>query len=86
MNYSVIWRPDAIDSLAPIWMSSPDRSAITDASEEIDRMLSQDPSDAGESRPDGQRVGFALPLGIRFEIVPEDRLVNIVAVWLVRKS
>jgi plasmid stabilization system protein ParE len=85
MNFTIIWSEAAIRDLATIWMNATDRNAITQASSEIDRVLGHDPQHAGESRPGGQRVDFADPLGFRFEVVVDDLRVTIGAVWVTRQ-
>jgi hypothetical protein len=84
MNFTVIWQPAALNALADIWTTVTDRNAVTDASEQIDRMLTRDPLNVGESRPGNQRVAFAFPLGVRYEVVLDDRRSVVVAVWLTR--
>ena len=84
MIFTIIWSAAAIQDLAAIWMSATNRNAITHASNEIDRILSRDPQYVGESRPGGQRVDFAGPLGFRFEVVVDDLRVTIGAVWITR--
>jgi hypothetical protein len=84
MNFTVIWSEAAIQDLARIWLHATDRNAITLASNEVDRILSHDPQQVGESRPGGQRVEFADPLGFRFEVVVDDLRVTVGAVWVTR--
>jgi hypothetical protein len=84
MNFTVIWSEAAVQDLARIWMNATDRNAITQASNEIDRILSRDAQHVGESRPGGQRVEFADPLGFRFEVVVDDQRVTVGAVWVTR--
>lgn len=83
--YRVDWIRIALDALMEIWMAADDRNAITEAVERIDRELALDPSHAGESRPNDQRVTYALPLGVRFEVIESERRVVVVAVWRVRR-
>jgi hypothetical protein len=84
MNFTVIWSEAAIQDLARIWLNATDRNAINDASNEIDQLLGHDPQHVGESRPGGQRVAFADPLGFRFEVVVDDLRVTVGAVWMTR--
>jgi hypothetical protein len=65
-------------------LNGPDRAAITDAANAIDALLRVDPQLQGESRPDGTRVFFMPPLGARFEVHDQDRLVEIVKFWRFR--
>jgi hypothetical protein len=86
MNFTVVWSEAAVQDLASIWLNATDRDAITRASNEIDRILGRDPQHVGESRPGGQRVEFADPLGFRFEVVVDDRRVTVGAVWVTRPA
>lgn len=84
MNFTIIWSNAAIQDLARIWMQVTDRNVITQASNQIDQMLSQDPQYVGESRVGNERVAYADPLGFRFEVVVDDMMVTVGAVWLTR--
>ncbi len=84
MNFTVIWSPAAIRDLAAVWIQAADQPAVTRASEEIDRMLGRDPQYVGESRPGNERVAYADPLGVRFEVVVDDLRVTVGAVWMTR--
>lgn len=83
--FLVEWIPVALDGAMELWMAADDRNAVTDAIEAIDRQLARDPLGAGESRPDDQRIMFALPLGVRYRVIEADRLGRVVAVWRVRR-
>lgn len=82
--YRVSWTRRAINQLAAIWANATDRNAIAAASYAIDQALANDPENEGESRPNGQRVTYALPLGVRFRVDPIQRRVRVVACWYVR--
>jgi hypothetical protein len=84
VNYTVVWAIDAERELAAIWTSSADRSIIAEAADSLDKQLSRNPTDVGESRPNVQRIAYSLPLGVRFEVLDADRLVRVLAVWLCR--
>ncbi|MBN9118630.1 MAG: hypothetical protein J0I06_05660 [Planctomycetes bacterium] len=43
MNFTIVWSEAAIQDLARIWLNATDRNAITQASNEIDRVLGRDP-------------------------------------------
>jgi hypothetical protein len=85
MTYHVSWVPTAEDELIRIWLNEPDRTAITLAANEIDRRLHASPESEGESRPHGHRVTFVAPLAVTFEVRPQDRLVQVLDVWKVRR-
>jgi hypothetical protein len=81
MKYTVLWTPAAEERLANIWMSAPNRKAVLDATNEIDLQLKSNPLAYGESRTANSRVGFVYPLGIDFEVIVDDRIVFVWAVW-----
>jgi plasmid stabilization system protein ParE len=81
MNYTVVWKPEAERRLAEIWNQATDRNAVARATHVIDTILGSDPEAAGESREEGFRVLFQRPLGVMFEVSPDDRMVRVVSVW-----
>lgn len=81
MNYTVIWKPEADRRLADIWLNAADRAAVTAAAHQIDQKLRRDPENEGESRDKGRRIQLVAPLGVLYRVAPDDRLVNVVAVW-----
>jgi hypothetical protein len=64
-------------------MDAGDREAITNVARALDRRLARNPMEQGESRPNGLRIAFELPLGVLYEIREDQRLVQVVAVWRV---
>ena len=85
MNFIIVWSDAAIQDLARIWLQVSNRNAITRASNQIDQVLSQNPQYVGESRAGNERVFFEDPLGVRFEVVIDDMIVTVGAVWLTRR-
>jgi plasmid stabilization system protein ParE len=83
MKYTVVWIPEADAQLATIWMDSQDRESVRVAAAEIERLLRTNPSEVGESRLKGQRVHFVNPLGVRFMVLEDDRIVQVLRVWTV---
>jgi len=79
--YIVRWKRTALGRLAELWIEATDRSAVTAAVEEIDRILAADPHDAGESRSGQTRILFVAPLGVFFDIHDSSRLVEVLKVW-----
>jgi hypothetical protein len=73
MKYRVLWLAAAEQELAQIWLNAADRSAVTSASNRIDRRLQSNPEDEGESRPNGQRIVFETPLGVLLQKNVENR-------------
>ena len=86
MRFTVVWSPDAERELTRVWNESTDREGITDAANLLDRELANNPTHVGESRPTGLRIAHCLPLGIRFAVLEEDRVVRVVAVWECRRT
>ncbi len=86
MSYTVVWSPEAERELADIWNDVADRKSIANAANVLDRELARAPADLGESRPSGLRIAHYLPLGIRFAVWEEDRLVRVLPAWPCRRS
>lgn len=86
MMFRVVWLEIALNELAAVWTpaDSTQRQAITTATHRVDQRLGNDPHNQGESRPQGQRIMFELPLGLTFEIRPQADEVRVLHVWLVR--
>ena len=84
--FRVEWLQSALDELAAVWVpaGSALRQAITTAAHEAELQLQRNPEEEGESRPRGDRVHFALPLGINYEVEVESRTVVILHVWCIR--
>jgi len=81
MKHTVIWVPKAEQNLATLWMDAADRPIVTEAANEIDRRLRDDPGGAGESRSRGRRILLEPPLGVIFRVYAEDRIVRVLTVW-----
>ncbi len=81
IKYTVLWTPTAEQELAAIWMDAPDRGAVTSAASSIDALLAENADRQGESRHGNVRIMFAAPLGIEFDLLEEDRMVYVLAVW-----
>jgi hypothetical protein len=81
MTWTVIWDPSAEARLIPLWMTAPDRAAVTRAANEIDARLRRDPLNEGESRSGPYRVLFVPPLGVSYKVSEPDRLVEVLKVW-----
>jgi plasmid stabilization system protein ParE len=80
MKFRVVWKPAAERQLAEIWLSSPDRDAVTAASEAIESALSNRADELGESRPLDCRIAFVAPLAVTFRVTVADRLVEVASV------
>lgn len=83
MKFRIQWQPAARDELAEMWLaaSSAVRRRITVAAREIENILKHEPHDAGESRSGEERIFFAAPLAVLFEIDENDQLVRILKAW-----
>ena len=77
MRYTVVWRKTPLNTLMNYWSSSIDRSALTEAVEEIDRLLGDDPDRRGEEYF-GDRVVVVASIAVTFKIIEEDRTVEVV--------
>jgi hypothetical protein len=85
MNYTVLWTSTAEEGLAALWLTEPDRPAITAAANSIDTQLNTDPDQCGESRYDTVRVLFVYPLGVEFDVQEQDRVVYVTSVWSIAR-
>ena len=74
MSFDVSWLPSAKDELLRIVLSHPRRTEVVNALNYIANGLQAEGDRAGESRDEGHRVLFALPLGVRSERSMEYRL------------
>lgn len=84
MNYDVEYEKAAEDDLAAIWIAASDRTAVTNASAELDDAMADDPLTLGEPRESSiRRVAFCPPLGVEFEVIEDDKRVIVEAVFTV---
>lgn len=81
MKYMVVWKPATLDDLAALWNEAADRNAIASAADTIDALLRTRPHTFGQVRSGNLREAVVPPLGIDFQIVDDDRLVYVLAVW-----
>ncbi len=75
IRYTVTYGRRALDALARIWLNAPDRSAITSAGDEIDRILRTNEPQRGSSIERGFRQLIVSPLVAAVE--EKDRVVTI---------
>jgi hypothetical protein len=80
MRYTVTWKPSVKQRLADIWMTAPDRRAVTDAANAIDESLRVDPLGQGESRSGTARILIVIPLAVVYDVHQPDRLVEVLSV------
>jgi hypothetical protein len=86
MTFSVLWLPVAEQQLAEVWVNASDKTAVTEAAREIDRVLRLNPDRVGESRPDGRRILLEAPLGVVYRIDYANAVVRVVGMWRFGKS
>jgi len=82
-RYTVVWRDEALNELADIWVQSSDRDAVTRSVRSLDMLLSADPNLKGDVLLKGLRQLLEPPLRILYEVQVEDRLARVLAVGLI---
>jgi hypothetical protein len=73
MKWTVIYRPDAADELAAVWLRAANRQAVADAANAIDQQLGTEPDTAGESREGNSRILCEGELTVLFDVNEQDR-------------
>jgi hypothetical protein len=81
MMYDVVWLASAERELAAIYNAASDKSAVTDAANDLDRVLRRSPRQFSESRSGDKRITFEKPLAITFRIIEADQRVEVGHVW-----
>jgi hypothetical protein len=84
LRYVVYWLPSAEQELTRLWLEPSTRRKITDATDEIDRLLGNDLGQLGESRDGDLRVMFVDPLGVSFIVDEDQGAVVVVEMWRYR--
>ncbi|MEK6261205.1 MAG: hypothetical protein AABP62_21605 [Planctomycetota bacterium] len=80
MKFTVVWMRHLELKLAKIWNEAPDRQAVTNAVDVIDRQLSFDAMRQGRPTGDGLRVLTKKPIEVLFEVSVDDRIARVIAV------
>jgi hypothetical protein len=78
MNYRVVWPRRAVEALAWAYMAATEReqaSAVTHAMAEVDRLLERSPLAVGESRIGNDRILFAPPIVVEYEVFEDENVV-----------
>lgn len=84
MTYHVTLSTDGEQDQSAVFLASNDRPAVSQTVQELERKLSIDPLSAGESRESSvSRLDFVGPLGFTFDVVVDDAMVFVTAIWLV---
>ncbi len=80
------WLQSALDELTNIWLAADAgvRQSITKATHEVEQRLLSDPINEGESRAKRQRITFADPLAVTFQVEADGRTVTVLHVRLFR--
>lgn len=81
MKFTVVWQTYAENRLAELWLSSRNRDSLARATNRIEQTLATCPDRVGEQRRNKDRVYFDDPLGVRFRLSIEDRIVQVLDVW-----
>lgn len=79
MKWTVVWHPKALEDLADIWRRSHRKQLISNACDEIDARLINNPRQHGKLQRN-KLVLHVSPISISFEILEDDRLVRVVQV------
>ena len=77
MNYSVDWKPDALDGLAQAWMAIADKASVSAAEAEITRQLTRDPLAVGSAKSEGLRRIDVPPLVAYYSVDLPSRVVEV---------
>ncbi len=86
MKWTVVWLQSSMDAVAETWLQYPaQRTDITRACHEIDRILSTTPQESGASLAEGLLILDVLPLRVVYSVSVADRRVEVDAVCLIRK-
>jgi plasmid stabilization system protein ParE len=82
MNYRVEWTAEAESDLAAIWNAAADQTAVTAASDWLDRQLARDPLNFGEQwASPTHRIAARDPIGVEYEVIEDDKLVLVHGVF-----
>lgn len=84
MNFTVLLSPSAERHMSAAWLDSPDRAAFLRAGHALNRRLSRDPLNDGESLTKGRRVAIENPLTFFYEVDTIARVVRVLRVVLHR--
>lgn len=79
MKWTVVWMEPALSDLARLWNEAPDRQAVADAADQIDRLLGKDADRLGYAI-DNFRLLRIPPLAVLFTVSPDDCLATVVEV------
>ncbi len=84
-RFQVQWHADAENQLMAMWIRAANKDAIVGYIDQIDRILSRDPLEQGESREDNIRLAFFRPICVRYLVDESLRIVLILTIrWVGR--
>ena len=81
-NYTVLFEPAATAGLADAWLRSVDRKAVTEASDDAERLLAERPLAVGVEVHEGLRRLDQPPLRRLYEVRDADRKVLVTGLRL----
>lgn len=76
-RFTVVWRREAEEELAKLWLQATDRAALSSASVAIDRTLANDPAEKGADIGQGLFTLILAPLVVVYSISDDDRMVRV---------
>lgn len=79
MRYTVVYDPSAEAQLIDIWMQAPNRRAVRNASDDIDRQSKRSPDRVGHSFGSYRRL-VIYALAVEYTFSPSDRMVRVFGV------
>jgi len=80
IRFTVTWLLGARNQLADLWTAGPDRQAIADAADQIDRELAVDAHLKGTPISEGLRGLHVPPLFALYTVSEPDRIAEVVSV------
>ena len=86
--FEVTWRDAALDDLADAWVRADvgTRDVLEAAVNSLNARLAADPTEEGESRPDGRRITFEMPAVVIFRVNVQARTVRVTHFWTYPKA
>jgi hypothetical protein len=77
MNFKVLWRPLALEQLAPLLADPARQAAVLRAAFRVEALLEYFPDQVGESREYDERVIIEPPLTVYYEIDHAGEVVHV---------
>ena len=77
MIWTATWLKSARNHLADLWTQAPDRQAVTDAANFIDRTLRDDPYQFSQARGGKKRIMIVPPLAVLYDVSDDDRMATV---------